>query len=71
MSMISVECNRCHQFRMMEYIPNDIISEAFVRACFHCNGCVSHDQRGSKPKAKTMMAPVREQRQASAPYKDD
>lgn len=69
--MISVECNRCHQFRMMEYIPNDIISEAFVRSCFHCNDCVSHQQHSPKPKVKTMLAPAREQAKASPPYRDD
>ena len=65
---IQVECNSCHQIRWTEYTPNDLISENFVRVCYHCPECVSKQQRSSKPKVRTLLTPKREQ--ASLPYKD-
>jgi hypothetical protein len=69
-TILQIPCTRCHQVHAVPYTPNEFVTENFVRVCFKCPDCVSSQQRGSKPKVKTMMAPARQPAKASLPYKD-
>lgn len=63
MTTLEIPCNKCRTPRQVQFEPNGLFSETFVRRTYVCDSC--------GPKPAVTNAPARPCEATRNPYRDD
>lgn len=66
-SILEIPCKICGKHVKLDFTPNSLIDEGFIRAMLVCNSCYER----AHPKRKQLPLPEPKQASGSLPYRDE